>query len=84
MKVTIKQEQKQLLWTAKQVAYHCGLSVRSVWRAKSIGLLPKSIKLGGSVRWRANDIQIWVQMDCPNLKEFHARIESERQQGKGA
>lgn len=75
---TTKQQIEPLLWTARQVATCCGWSLRSVWRGKAVGLLPKSIRLGGSIRWRAEDIKHWVQADCPKQKEFEARKGTER------
>ena len=67
-----------LLWSARQVAFHCGLSVRSIWRAKSVGLLPPTVKVSSSVRWLAQDIKDWTSIGCPNQKEFTARKEAEQ------
>lgn len=67
-----------LLWSAKKVAFHCGLSVRSVWRAKSAQLLPPPVRIGSSVRWLAEDIRSWLLMRCPGQKEFLARRRAEQ------
>ena len=67
-----------LLWSARQVAFHCGLSVRSIWRAASAGLLPPAQKIMGSTRWRADHIERWISMACPSQKEFVARMEADQ------
>ena len=59
-----------LLWSVKQVAFHCGLSVRSIWRAEAAGLLPPSLLLLSSRRWLATDIQRWARLGCPDKRRF--------------
>lgn len=71
------QVSEPLLWSARQVAFHCGLSVRSIWRAASAGLLPPALKVMGSTRWHADHIRRWASMGCPTQKEFVARLEAE-------
>ena len=65
-----------LLWSARQFVFHCGLSVRSVWRAKSTGLLLLTVKVNLSIRWRAYHIIDLVSISFPNQKEFLARMEA--------
>ena len=58
------------LITVKELARILATSVRSVWRYKSAGRLPKSVIVGSSVRWRMTDIQLWIKLDLPSQKEF--------------
>ncbi|GAI79171.1 unnamed protein product [marine sediment metagenome] len=71
------QSNAPLLWSACQVAFHCGLSVRSVWRARSAGFLPPTVKVMSSIRWPADHIRKWTSWNCPNQKDFIARLEAE-------
>lgn len=50
------QDFDQLL-TVKQVADRAAISVASVWRLSKSGGLPKPVRIGRSVRWRASDLQ---------------------------
>ena len=70
-------EQNEQLITAKTLAKMLATSVRSVWRYKSTGRLPKSVKVGCSIRWRRADIQLWIEMGCPYQSEFETRKEVE-------
>lgn len=49
--------------TASDVAFHCRKSVRWVYIAKSSGLLPASLKVGGSTRWRTRDIERFLHCE---------------------
>ena len=66
------------LLTARAVARMLSTSVRSVFRYRSCGRLPASVKLLGAVRWRQADIEAWIQMGCPPRTEFEARKEVAR------
>lgn len=61
------------LLTAKDAALLCRLSKRSWFRLHSCGKVPAPVRIGGSVRWRKSDIELWLSMDCPDRKEFQAR-----------
>jgi len=56
----MKVPQAQLL-TEKQVSIITGLAVATLrnWRCKRVG--PPSLKLGGAVRYRAADIDRWIE-----------------------
>lgn len=70
-------EQSNQLITVKQLAKMLATSVRSVWRYRSSGRLPKPVIVGSSVRWRMSDIQLWIEWDLPTQTEFEARKEAE-------
>lgn len=48
------------LLTVNDVAKRLKLSTRSVWRLLSSGLIVKPIKIGGSIRWRSNEFELWI------------------------
>lgn len=52
------------LITASQLAKLLGISERTVYRLKSSNRLPESIILGGSVRWRLDDVRRWIDAGC--------------------
>jgi prophage regulatory protein len=67
-----------LLLDIATLASMTGWSVDTLRRYLSAGRLPAPLRIGGSVRWRADDVRAWVAWGCPPRSEFEAR----RQQGK--
>lgn len=59
--------------TAKEAGQICRLSKRSWFRFSASGRTPKAVRIGGSVRWRLSDIELWLSWDCPDRKTFEAR-----------
>lgn len=53
--------------TAPEVARILKVSVRTIWRWRSGGKLPKSIEIGGAVRWKGDDMRNWMDEGCPSL-----------------
>ncbi len=66
------QNESQLI-TVRTVAKMLATSVRSVWRYRSAGRLPKSVNVGSSIRWRMSDIQLWIEWNLPSQTEFESR-----------
>ena len=58
-------ELSQLL-TAKQLADLLQLSTRSIWRLKNAAKLPAPIEIGGSVRWKREEVRQWIAEGCPD------------------
>lgn len=54
-----------LLLSANQVAEMLNISIRTLWRLRAAGKLPAPVRLGGSVRWRIDAIQAWIEAGCP-------------------
>ena len=50
-----------LLIDAKGLAKLLACSVRSVWRLRSSGTLPPSVRLGKRIRWDRRDIERWLE-----------------------
>ncbi|QDU57514.1 helix-turn-helix transcriptional regulator [Aeoliella mucimassa] len=54
-----------MMMTAEEIAHCLQVSVRTIWRLKAKGDLPKSVKVGRAVRWRRSDILTWIEQGCP-------------------
>jgi len=52
------------LLNARQVAKILAVSTRTLWRLKSSGKLPEAVRVGGSVRWRSDELQQWIDASC--------------------
>ena len=48
------------LLTAKELAELLGVSLRSIWRRKNDGTLPKPVRLGRIVRWHRQSVERWL------------------------
>ena len=55
----------ETLLNVRGVAQILAVSIRQVWRLHSQGLLPKPLRIGGSVRWRQEDLAAWLDARCP-------------------
>lgn len=53
-----------ILLSVIQLADLLQLSTRTIWRMRSASQLPKPLQLGGSVRWRREDIEKWIADGC--------------------
>jgi len=62
-----------LLVSIRDLAVLLSRSEIALHRDDAAGRLPRSIRLGGSKRWRRTDIEAWVEMGCPKRAEFEAR-----------
>lgn len=58
--------QLPLLIPVEEVARMFSISTRSVWRLRSAGKLPEPIRIGGSVRWRTEEVAEWMARGCPS------------------
>jgi len=54
-----------LLVGADVVARLMGVSPRTVWRLLSAGKLIAPIRVGGSTRWRSDELREWIARGCP-------------------
>ncbi len=64
------------LLSAKDVAKLLCTSVRSTWRYRASGHLPKPVKIAGAIRWKLSDIQLFLECDC-DMERFLARRRGE-------
>jgi prophage regulatory protein len=68
-----EQESTIQLLTAKDAAQLCRLSKRSWLRFNASQKIPAPLHIGGSLRWRQIDIELWQSMDCPDRATFETR-----------
>jgi len=61
-----------LLLSCSQVGALIGVSRSKVFQLLSEGKLPPSFKIGGSRRFKRNDVLRWIELNCPNLDTFCA------------
>ena len=54
-----------MLLTPAQVAAKCNISLRSLWRLRSKNDIPQPVRLGSSVRWSTEVIEMWIKAGCP-------------------
>lgn len=69
--------QSELL-TVRDLAAALKISPRQCWKLLSAGRLVAPIRLGRSVRWRADGIAKWVELGCPARDQFEALTGSGR------
>ena len=60
------------LLTVMDLAARLKISARQIWKLKAAGRLPAAVRLARSVRWRTDDIALWVQLGCPSRERFEA------------
>lgn len=59
-----------------EVAARLGISRRQVHKLRSSGRMPQPVRLGRSIRWRASDVALFVELGAPSLEVFEvARAE---------
>ncbi len=66
-----------LLVDVKAIARMLSTSVRSVWRLKSGGKFPRSVRVGRSVRWDVETIRRWIDLGCPDRDTFESQHKNE-------
>jgi len=62
-----------LLLSASTLAKRLDISVRTLWRLRSSGKLPPPVHLGGSLRWRAREIDAWIAAGCPEANAWEVQ-----------
>lgn len=45
------------------------VSTRTIWRLVSSGEAPEPIRIGGSCRWRLEEVKDWIESDCPSQNQ---------------
>ena len=58
------------LLSAREAAALCGLGLSTWWRHLSSGKVPAPVKIGGSVRWRREELYAWVDVGCPPREKW--------------
>lgn len=63
------------LLKVNKVAGLIGISPRTVYRLADAGKMPRPVKLGTLVRWRADELRDWVDGGCPSMSHKRKRGE---------
>jgi predicted DNA-binding transcriptional regulator AlpA len=63
----------KILLKVDELAQILNLSKRTVHRLNCMGKIPCPVKINGSIRWRQSDIDLWIELDCPNRETFNIR-----------
>ena len=58
------------LLTAKALGQMLSLSKRQVFRLNSCGKIPAPIRIGGAVRWSAQQIHDWLEVGAPDRRTW--------------
>jgi predicted DNA-binding transcriptional regulator AlpA len=65
------------LLRAPACAAFCSVSEATWWRWHSAGRCPAPVRIGGTVRWRAEELRDWVRTGCPDRTTWEA-IQAQR------
>ncbi len=68
-------ESGRLALPAADVAKLLGISQRHLHTLNASGRLPRPIRLGRSVRWRADELRDWLDAGCPARDRWEAMRE---------
>jgi excisionase family DNA binding protein len=61
--VQLRDDMPELL-TIRELATILKVSQRSIWRLVASGQLVEPLRVGGSIRWRRDDIRDWIIGGC--------------------
>lgn len=60
------------LITVKALAKILSVSERTIHRFNSSGKIPAPLHIGGSLRFRVCEIDVWIDADCPDRQAWEA------------
>jgi len=65
---------KPPLISVSEVALMLNVSVRTIWRMESKGdLVSPTLRRGGVVRWRRDEVEHWINSGCPSRESNAGR-----------
>jgi len=67
------EQSEPLLWNAKTLAAALSIGERTLWRLDAMGKVPRAVRLGKSKRWKRQEILEWIEMGCPDRREWEVR-----------
>ena len=67
----------KLLLSASELGALLGVNKSTVWSWHSSGKIPLPVRIGGTTRWRAEEIQGWVKAGCPARQRWQQIRERE-------
>ena len=72
-----KTNQPHQLLNAKTLGQMLSLSKRQIFRLNSCGKLPAPIRIGGAVRWSAEEISAWLAASAPDRRTWEVMREAQ-------
>ena len=60
------------LYDAKTLGQKLKLSKRQIFRLNSCGKIPAPLRIGGAVRWSAEEISAWLAASAPDRRTWEA------------
>ncbi len=60
------------LWDAKTFGQRLSLSKRQIFRLHASGKIPAPLRIGGSVRWIASEIESWLAAGAPDRRTWES------------
>lgn len=66
-------EPQPVLLGVRNVARLLDCSTRHVYRMSDSGRMPRLLKIGAMVRWKASDIREWIADGCPDCRTDEQR-----------
>ena len=60
------------LLSAKTLGEMLSLSKRQIFRLNSCGKIPAPLRIGGSIRWSAEEISAWLAASAPDRRTWEA------------
>ena len=67
----------QQLIDVKKLAEVLSVSIRQVFRLKAENKIPAPVNIGGSIRWKRSEIELWMKWNCPDRTTFEAMKQKE-------
>ena len=61
------------LLNVRALAGCLSVSVRQAHRMNKAGLIPRPLRIGGCVRWRADELSPWLQCGAPSRSVWEQR-----------
>jgi len=71
------------LLSAKTLGRQLSVSKGQVFRLHACGKIPRALRIGGSVRWVASEIEAWLSEGAPDLKTWEALKDAGQSKGAG-
>jgi excisionase family DNA binding protein len=71
------------LLDAQGLAELLKVSKRTVFRLNNGGKIPAPVRIGGTVRWRENEIVDWIVAGAPNRAEWERLLKANNVQKRG-
>jgi len=71
-----------LLLSVRELGKLLSISTATLWRWEAAGRIPRPVKIGGTTRWRADEIRQWIEAGCPGRREWNALIADTKNNGR--